>query len=267
MSVEQRRLTLRSGLRADVLVKGEGKPLVFLHGHLGRQWDSFQDALAQHHTVFAPRHPGGEDPDELMKLDGFSDLALYYDDLIGELGIERPVVVGHSFGGMVAAELVATHPEKISALILLAPLGLWKDDEPVTDIGAVPAEGLPALLFADPGAEEAKTLFALPSDPQEAGRTALERMLSVASVSHFIWPIPDRDLARRLYRITPPTLLVWGSDDRFVPPSYAETFAAGLPSARISMLEGAGHFVQLERRDEVTRVVKDFLSETGGSRE
>ena len=69
-------------------------------------------------------------------------------------------------------------------------------------------------------------------------------------------PIPAR--VRFRYRITPPTLLVWGTEDAFVPPSYAESFASALPSAKVVRIEGSGHFVQLEALDEVVEAIADF---------
>ena len=63
MTVESRQITLASGLSADVQVLGSGPELMFLHNHLGRVWDVFLDALAKTHTVYAPRHPGSDEPD------------------------------------------------------------------------------------------------------------------------------------------------------------------------------------------------------------
>ncbi|MCH2169678.1 alpha/beta fold hydrolase [Myxococcota bacterium] len=259
LNVDERHCELPSGLKADVLVKGEGPPLVFLHGHMGRRWDVFLDDLAQNHTVYAPRHPGATDPDELMKLDGFSDLVLYYDDLFQAFEIEQPILVGHSFGGMVAAEFAATYPQGVSALVLIASLGLWLDDQPVTDITGIASQQVPSTLSTNPDAENVRELFSLPADPAKIGDVVVERMSCLASVSHFVWPIPDRELVRRLYRVTPPTLLVWGSEDRFVPLAYAAEFAKGLPNARTSRVDGAGHFVQLDRLEEVTAAVNEFL--------
>jgi len=87
---ECRKVSLSSGLVADVLVKGSGTPLLFLHPAQGRVWSAFLESLAQSHAVYAPLTPGADEPDELMSLDGFSDLALYYDDLLRALGIEPP---------------------------------------------------------------------------------------------------------------------------------------------------------------------------------
>ena len=255
---ESHRCTLPSGLAADVLVGGEGPPLVFLHGHQGRRWDAFLTALSQRFTVYAPQHPGAEDPDELLSLDAFSDLCLYYDDLFRALGVERPLLVGHGFGGMVAAELAASQPDAPSALVLIGSLGLWIDEDPVTDISTIPAEQVPATLCSDPGAESVRELFAMPDDPQAMGELVISKMTMLAAVNHFIWPIPDRELRRRLYRIAAPTLLVWGRDDRFVPASYAGAFLSGISNAKTLVLEGAGHYVQLERPEEVVSAISDL---------
>ena len=120
-------------IQTRVKIAGQGPPLVFLHGATGLRWDEFLDSLTQTHTVYAPEHPGTTpgDPDAIKPLDDFWDLVLYYYDLFDGLGLESPAVVGHSFGGMVAAELAATDPRRVGKLVLISSLGLWRDDAPV----------------------------------------------------------------------------------------------------------------------------------------
>ncbi len=250
-------LTLASGLPADVLAGGSGPALLYLHNHLGRTWDAFLDALAGTHTVYAPRHPGSDEPDELLALDGFADLALYYDDLLNALDVDTAVVVGHGFGGMAAAEFAAHCPARVSRLVLIDSLGLWLDDTPIDDISGVPPERAASILSGSPTVTEA--LLAQPEDPAAIPDFMVGRFLTQAAVSHFIWPIPDRDLRRRLYRITMPTLVLWGEDDQYVPVCYAREFGDGLPDARIERIPGAGHMPQLEKTDEVMTVLADFL--------
>jgi pimeloyl-ACP methyl ester carboxylesterase len=252
--------TLASGLKANVLKAGQGAPLVFLHSHLGRTWDAFLDALAAQFTVYAPLHPGSENEAELLSLDAVSDLVLYYDDLFATFGIERPIVVGHSFGGMAAAEYAAYFNDKPKALVLMDALGLWIDDAPVADINAMAERKVPALLLNDTEGAAARELFALPTDPQKVAQTLVERFSTRAAVSHFIWPIPDRDLRRRLYRIATPTLVLWGRDDRYVPLAYASEFANGIRGSRTAVIDGAAHFPQLEQTATTVRVVTEFLS-------
>jgi pimeloyl-ACP methyl ester carboxylesterase len=258
MTTQTIELKLRSGLTANVLKKGRGAPLVFFHSHLGRTWDAFLDALSERFTVYAPRHPGTEDEAELLQLDAISDLVLYYDDLFAALSIDDPVLVGHSFGGMVAAEYAAYFASKVRKLVLMDALGLWIDATPVADINGMADQKIPALLFADANGSAAVDLFAMPSDPVAMARTIVTRVSARAAVSHFIWPIPDRDLRRRLYRIVAPTLVVWGKADRYVPALYADEFVAGIAGATKAVIDGTGHFPHVEKRRETVDAILAF---------
>ena len=256
MTAESRQLTLASGLPADVLVAGSGPALLFLHNHLGRDWDAFLERLAQTHTVYAPRHPGSDEPEELLQLDAFSDLALYYDDLCAALEIDSALIVGHSFGAMVAAEFAALFPQRVAKLVLIDALGLWLDETPIADISALPAHKVAAMLSGS--SEVSEALLAQPEDATAIPAFMVKRFLAQAAVSHFIWPIPDRDLSRRLYRISMPTLVLWGDQDAYIPPRYADEFLAGLPNAQKAMIAGAGHMPHLEKTDEVVGVIVEF---------
>jgi pimeloyl-ACP methyl ester carboxylesterase len=105
----------------------------------------------------------------------------------------------------------------------------------------------------------AEALLAQPEDPAAIPDFMVGRFLTQAAVSHFIWPIPDRDLRRRLYRITMPTLVVWGEDDQYVPVQYAQEFANGLPNAQVEIITDAGHMPQLEQTRRVVDVLSGFL--------
>jgi pimeloyl-ACP methyl ester carboxylesterase len=242
-----------------VLVKGDGAPLVYLHGLLGQEWGAFQDALAARRRVFAPAHAGSDEPDELRDLDNIHDLVLYYDDLFDQLGLEQVDLVGHSFGGMVAAEIAATYPRRVRRLVLIDALGLWRDDAPVQDYLLVPAERRVALLLGDPARPEVRAQLALPADPQEQVQALLHRISALASASHFIWPIPERGLAKRLHRVKAPTLILWGAQDRLVPSAYAEDFAAKIAGARVELVAGAGHTPQFDQPAAVAARILEFL--------
>jgi pimeloyl-ACP methyl ester carboxylesterase len=82
-------------------------------------------------------------------------------------------------------------------------------------------------------------------------------------VKNFTWPIPDRGLRHRLHRVTEPTLLVWGREDKVVPASYAADFAERLPDSRTVLLDGAGHNVHIERADEVAAAVIEHVASAG----
>ena len=90
------------------------------------------------------------------------DLVLFYDELLDALGLERVPLVGASFGGMVACEVAAHRRRAISALVLLDPIGLWRDDAPVAQYMTMLPDELAAVLFHDPRGEAAQAALALP---------------------------------------------------------------------------------------------------------
>ncbi|GEL18491.1 alpha/beta fold hydrolase [Pseudonocardia asaccharolytica] len=243
-------------IRARVLVAGTGDPVLFLHGAGGLFWDPFLDALAAGHTVYAVEHPGGGDSDALTHLPGIWELVLFYDELLDVLGLDTVQVVGHSFGGMVAAELASNSPRRVTRLVLVAPIGFWRDDTPIPDIAGIPPDSLPGLVLADPTSPLAAMLTPPADDPQ----ALFEAAMRMASILHFIWPIPDKGLERRIHRVSAPTLLIWGAQDKLVDPVYAEEFRSRLRDSRLEIIDGAGHLPQLEAPDAVRAHVLGFLS-------
>jgi pimeloyl-ACP methyl ester carboxylesterase len=243
-----------------VLVKGEGAPVVYLHGPFGQEWDGFLDDLAAYRRVYAPAHAGSDDTDDLAHLDGLSDLVLYYDDLFDRLGLDRVDLIGHSFGAMVAAEYAATFRDRVGKLVLIDAMGLWRDDAPVGDHLLVSPQQLVKLLFNDPSKPEVAAKLAMPTDHEAMNAALVQRFGALASTSHFIHPIPERGLRRRLPRIKAETLVLWGTNDALVPPVYAAEFAELIPKAKVQMIEKAGHVPQVEQRQAVSEHLKKFLS-------
>src|SRR5215470_1549057 len=132
-----------------VKISGGGAPLVYLHGGYGPIETELVDELAKNFTVYAVPHPGltPGDEDAIKALDDFWDLVLYYYDLFDKLGLKSPMVVGHSFGGMVAAEVAATDPTRVSKLALIAPFGLWRDDAPIPLVSSLPSPEVAKRIF------------------------------------------------------------------------------------------------------------------------
>jgi len=246
-----------------VLSKGTGPALIFFHGPWGLTWDPFLDDLARSFTVFAPEHPGTtpEAPEDIHHLDGLWDLILCYDELLEVLGVERAALVGHSFGAMVATELAAAYPRRAERLALIAPIGFWRDAAPVVNWMLLETEALRAHIFHEPEGEAARRLFG-PAEPKAAAAAARVRVLwSMGATGKFIWPLPDKGLKNRIHRVKAPTVLVWGKEDRLVPPVYADEFRRYLPGARLETVERSGHAPHLEQPEAVVRIVRDFLGQ------
>lgn len=251
-------LTLPSGRQQVVHRAGSGAPLLWLHSLYGFESDDpVATSLAERHEVIAPATPGTTDLAELDDIDTVAELALHYDDLLETLGVGPLPVVGHSFGAMIGAELAAHFPARVSSLALLSPLGLWDDDEPVTDVFAVPYTEVADVLFADP------SRAALRSQETESGERDVEAVVALAqamtTVAKFLWPIPDRGLGRRLYRVRMPSLVVFGDKDRFVPAAYGPRFAALLPQGRSEIVSDAGHMIQREQPDAVVALLHALI--------
>ena len=248
-----------------VHVRGRGPALVFFHGPWGLTWGGFLDALAQRFTVYAPEHPGtaAGEPDAIQHVDHLWDLVLCYDELLAQLGLREVSLVGHSFGAMVACEVAALQPARVQRLVLIDPIGLWRDETPVVNWMLLAPADIPAHVFKDPDGAAAKALFALPEDPEGAALARTRLSWAMGATGKFIWPIPDKGLKKRIHRVKAPTLVVWGKEDRLVPPVYADEFTSRIPGARAQTVEGAGHAPHLEQPEKVARMVADFVGRAG----
>ncbi len=116
------------------------------------------------------------------------------------------------------------------------------------------------LLFNDPSKPEVAAKLAMPTERDAMNAALVQRFGALASTSHFIHPIPERGLRRRLPRIKADTLVLWGAQDALVPPAYAAEFASLIPHARVEMIQGAGHVPQIEQRQAVSEQLKKFLA-------
>ena len=257
--IDDRVIEIRHGAVAfRVLSAGRGEPLVSFHSfHERTGWSPFLEALAERYTVHAPLHPGVAGSRGVETLDDVLDLTLAYDELLDALGLGAAHLVGHAFGGMVAAELAALFPGRARSLVLVSPLGLWRDDAPSADLLILPADELPAVLWADPDSAVAREWARLPDTPEENVRAQIESIQRRAAMAKFVWPIPDRGLARRLHRVAAPTLVLWGEADRANPLVYAEAWQRRIKGAALRMAPG-GHMLPHESPDTVARAITEF---------
>jgi len=259
--VTEQTLSLWDGkIKTRVMKAGSGPALVFLHGDFGLFWNDFLDKLAENHTVYAPAHPGttAGDPDGLRALDDLWDLVLYNYELFDLLGVESPILVGDSFGAMIAAELAATNPKRVSKLVLLSAMGLWRDDAPIRNYIVTPQPELAPLILKNPDHPVRKQIFADGMDPGQ--QDAYIRMAwTFACIGKFIWPIPDKGLSKRMHRIAAPTLIVWGKQDRLIPPLYAEEFHKRIVGSKVELIDNAAHMLPFEQPEATARAVQSFL--------
>jgi pimeloyl-ACP methyl ester carboxylesterase len=256
-----RTVDTKKGTRCRVLEGGSGAPLVYFHGAGGLLKDNpFLDKLAQRFHLFAPEWPGYGDSTGDELLEDMLDFTLHGWDLIDALGINMPNLLGHSMGGMIAAEMACLQPHEVGKLVLAAPAGLWMDEHPIPDVFAMLPFQIAEVMFADPQKGQAMMTGGADLSDIEALKDyyiASQRRLAMAG--KILFPIPNRRLSKRLYRLTAETLIVWGAQDKLIIPAYAKQWQKSLANARLETIEGAGHMLPYEQPDAFVETVQEFL--------
>ena len=259
-----RMLNLGAGRpQIQMLEAGTGEPLLFLHGAGGiAGWFGVLPLLAEKFHVYAPLLPGFGESTGLDCLEDQFDLFQHGFDVIEALGLEKPYIVGESLGGWIAAEMAALRPNEVGRLALVAPIGLWRDEAPVVDLfGLMPGELVPYLFhnLECPAAQQMLMVNTLFSNKDDRTQEQVEMLLAMSrgfrTVAKFLFPIPEAGLERRLWRIKAPTLIVWGEQDRFIVPSYAELFAAPIANAEVVKIPNTGHVIALETPEPLAEAI------------
>lgn len=247
------------GVELEVVERGQGRPLLILHGEDGPDpSSSFLKLLAINGHVIAPSHPGyGHSPD-VDSIDTVDDLAYLYLDLLTEQNLRDVVVIGCSLGGWIAAEIAVKSTERLSALVLVAPLGIKVGDRETRDIPDI---------FALPPAEVVRLKYHDPSRAAVEYTTLLDDELTVIARNReatalYAWEpyFHNPKLRKRLHRVNVPTLLLWGASDRFVTPGYyGAAYREAIPGARLAIIERAGHVPQIEQPEACVERIRQFL--------
>lgn len=255
-----------AGKRIQLLTGGEGEPLLYLHG-AGEPavWLPFHDLLASQRRLFAPMHPGFGESEGFEEIDTIEDYAFHYLDFLDAQGWASADIIGLSFGGWIAAELATRAPERVRRLVLVDAAGLSVEGAPVPDFFAAMREPakLREMLFADP--HSAMAQMAIPPEPSpEQMLSSFRAMQSLARVG---WNpiIQNPKLRGRLRRVAAKTLIVWGRQDRLIPPAHAEAYHQGIKDSRIVWIENAGHVPMLEQPQSFFSAVLPFINSSDAS--
>jgi pimeloyl-ACP methyl ester carboxylesterase len=252
--------TIVGDVSFEVLEVGEGAPLVFLHGEDGLRWsEPLIQELAANFRVHAPHHPGWGGSTRPRYMGDARSIALAYVEYLEEQVDGPAIVVGCSFGGWVAAELATFSRAPIAGLVLASPTGVKlgeRDERDYVDIFMQGFDALPGVLYGDPS--HAPDLTDLSDEDYVYLAVAQE------ATARYAWRpyMHDQTLRHWLRRISAPTLVVAGTDDRFTLISdfydrYAELI--GPAGATLRRIEGAGHRVEEEAPAELARLIKEFI--------
>jgi pimeloyl-ACP methyl ester carboxylesterase len=242
------------------LERGEGEPVLLLHGLLGdmEQWATVLEAPSGDSRLIAPTLPLLDSLLEDVSVDG---LVAWVVRLMDALGLGRAVVGGHALGGQVALTLALDHPDLVSGLVLTGSSGVFDRNAAgvlhhrptVTHIRAMMQELVydPSLVTPE-WVERIRRILSC--------RVLAERVARVAAAAR------QQDVAHRLDELHAPTLLVWGKQDRVTPRPVADAFHALIPDADLVLVPECGHAPMLERPDLFAGVLHEWLAESRSRR-
>jgi pimeloyl-ACP methyl ester carboxylesterase len=245
-----------AGTKMHVSRGGSGPTLLVLHHDIGTvDRLAFYDTLAQNFDVVIPHHPGWGRSERPQWLRNTRDIAAAHQWLLTKLGARDVSLVGLGFGGWVAAEMVSLAPSMFRRLVLVGAMGIKPPEGDIADQAIVSYIDYPKTGFHDVGVFE-RVYGNVSTDQLEAWDIAREMCFRTAWKPYMYNP----GLPHLLGGVQTPALVVWGDDDRIVPRSAADAYLRALPSARLEIVPACGHWVEMEKPDELAKLVKTFVT-------
>jgi pimeloyl-ACP methyl ester carboxylesterase len=233
------------GFRIRYLEAGKGPAVVHLHGAGGLRLTPGHDLLSRQFRVVAFEMPGFGTSPENNRTRDMPELAATMAKAVAALGLDQLNLMGTSFGGKTALWLAAQHPEQVRTLVLEAPAA-------IRPAGSEPPAGSPE--------EMARRLYAHPErvspmpPPDPAVREKQMRL-----VARLRGPDRDPELEARLQRIAVPTLVLFGTVDRVIPPDMGHFYKELMPNCNLVFVYDAGHAIGTDRPEAFAEVVADFI--------
>lgn len=250
------------GVKLGARRNGDGAPVVILYGDQPETpVPPFDDALAGRFQAVVPSLPGVNHSELPDWIDTMEDLAFLGLDLIEGLDAGPADVIGHGFGGWVAAEMAVRAHQQIRRLALIDSVGIKVSAPTVRDVQDVyvyTVQEVAELAWHDPSAAKA---LRWPGMEDVEGDELLTLLRNRQSVLKFGWRpfMYNPKLMRRLARVRVPTHVFWGESDRVVTPDYGRALQQAIPGAGFTAIPGAGHYPQWEQPKALARAVTKFL--------
>jgi pimeloyl-ACP methyl ester carboxylesterase len=234
------------GFRIRYKEAGQGEPLVSLHGAGGMKIYRSHALLAEQYRVIVFEVPGFGHSPVNERSQSMPDLAHTMAQAVTNLGIERFNLMGNSFGGKLALWLAVQQPERVQALILVAPAAIRPEG------GVPPAALSPEELMVRLYAHPERQASAPPLDPAV-------RAQQQALVRRVMGPARDEALESRMPGLNVPVLVLFGTLDRMISPEMGRLYCDKLPNCHLVLVYDAGHEVDADRPEAFVSVVSDFI--------
>jgi len=245
------------GSKVQLLKGGSGDPVVVLHQDVGNfGWLPFHEELSKKFTVFVPSSPGFDKSDRPEWARNVRDLAGLQQWLLKSLNLENVPLIGLGFGGWLAAEMVTLAPRQFKALVLVGAAGIQPKVGEIMDQFLVPTTEYTRAGFHDQAKFD--KLYGVDPDLDQLEVWEINREMTtrVAWKPYLFNP----GLPHLLPSVGIPSLVVWGKDDKQVPLNCGELYVEALPNARLEVFENCGHYVEIEKPDQLAKLTIDFLS-------
>jgi pimeloyl-ACP methyl ester carboxylesterase len=247
-----------AGSSVRLRTAGRGAPLLVLHHDIGTPEQlPFYEALAQRFTVLLPSHPGYDGSERPAWMRSVRDVAVTYQALLAARGLADASVVGLGFGGWIAAEMATMAPRGFRRMVLVGAMGIKPAAGEILDQALVSYIDYVRAGFEDQAAFDRLFTPDPPTAQLEQWDLNREMTFRIAWKPYMYNPT----LPPLLGGVVTPTLIVWGREDRIVPVACADQYARALPTSRLAVLEGAGHFLDLEQPDTLAKLVVQFVAE------
>jgi len=247
-----------AGVALRLARAGRGPAVLLLHQDVGAPPRSvFADALARRFTVLAPSHPGYDGSERPEWLRSPRDVAVVYQRLLAHLDAGAVSLVGLGLGGWIAAEMASMAPRAVRRLVLVGATGIKPERGEIADQALLSYIDYVRLGFADKGAFDGMFGAEPPTSQLEQWDLNREMTFRIAWKPYMYNPT----LPHLIGGLAVPSLVVWGRDDRVVPLECGERYAKALGRARLEVIDGAGHFVEMEKPDALAELVTRFLDE------
>ena len=239
---------------------GAGDPLLVLHGAGGNRGPlGYAQALAEHYTVYLPSHPGFGKSGRPDWIESVRDLALFYTWFQEEQGLEGARCIGFSMGGWMAAEMAATRRHAFSKMMLVGAAGIKPRQGEIADIFIITPAQVAELSFHDPAqAPEYDEIYGGTPTPEQVAQSERDREMAV----RVCWKpyMHDPRLPLLLERVTIPTRVLWGRQDKLVPVECGEQYQQAIKGSDLVVLDGCGHSPQIEKPQEFVTAALEFLA-------
>jgi pimeloyl-ACP methyl ester carboxylesterase len=247
-------------IELEVIRRGAGRPVLLLHGLQNVDPRArFLDLLGKRAEIIAPSHPGFGHSARPADFDTVYDLVHLYLDVLEALPYERVTLIGLSFGGWLAAEMVVTCRHRIDRLVLVDAFGIkvsGRETPDILDIFNTAPHEVQRRSWHDP--DKWAPDFNAMTDDELVVRARNWDTLCLYGWHPYMY---NPQLKRWLRRITRPTLVLWGASDRIVKPAYGRAYSALIPGSRFELIAGAGHHPEIEQPEAFVDCVAAFLEQ------